>query len=50
MNTEGKLNSLGYQVPESTPSANQYIATRLIGNLIFFSGSTPMIDGKLIYT
>ena len=48
MRIEKRMKELGIPLPELSNTGNQFIPARTIGNLIFTSGSTALVDGKLL--
>ena len=46
MNIEQKIEKEGYHLPEGKGSTAQFVPAKIIGNLLFVSGSTPLKDGK----
>lgn len=49
MNITKKLQELGYKLPETTIPAGSYLPYLNVDNLIFMSGQTPKLDGKVVY-
>ena len=47
MSFEARIKELGLAIPELPPPAFSYVPAVQVGNLIFASGQTPTIDGKL---
>lgn len=47
---EKKLNAMGYQVPALGGKGGNYVFHHLVGNILYLSGNTGRIDGKLRYT
>ncbi len=47
---EKKLNAMGYQVPALGGKGGNYVFHHLAGNVLYLSGNTGRIDGKLKYT
>ena len=41
-----KLSSLGYELPAVTMPAANYVPYVISGNMVYFSGTLPMKDGK----
>lgn len=49
MSVEEKLKELGLELPEAPPPAANYRRCVRAGNLVFFSGQLPWVDGKIRY-
>ncbi|MFH1918680.1 MAG: RidA family protein [Planctomycetota bacterium] len=49
MNVEDKLKKLGLKLPSAPPPAANYKRCVQVGNLAFFSGQLPWVDGKMRY-
>jgi len=49
MSVEEKLKELGLELPEAPPPAANYRRCVQAGNLAFFSGQLPWVDGKIRY-
>lgn len=47
---EKKLHAMGYQVPALGGKGGNYVFHHLVGNVLYLSGNTGRIDGKLKYT
>lgn len=46
MSIDAKLSSLGLALPAVTMPAANYVPYVVSGNLVYFSGTLPMLDGK----
>ncbi len=49
MSVEEKLQELGLKLPEAPPPAANYRRCVRVGNLAFFSGQLPWVDGRVGY-
>ncbi len=49
MSVEEKLKELGLELPSAPPPAANYKRCVRAGNLAFFSGQLPWVDGKIRY-
>ena len=47
---EKKLHAMGHQVPALGGKGGNYVFHHLVGNVLYLSGNTGRIDGKLKYT
>ncbi len=47
---EKKLKAMGYQVPALGGKGGNYVFHHLVGNVLYLSGNTGRIEGKLKYT
>jgi enamine deaminase RidA (YjgF/YER057c/UK114 family) len=47
---ENKLHAMGHQVPALGGKGGNYVFHHLVGNVLYLSGNTGRIDGKLRYT
>jgi len=47
---EEELASLGYNLPESSPTKELYIPVKQAGNILYISGQIPFLDDRLYYT
>ncbi len=45
-----KLSKLGYALPEAPVPVASYISVTQVGNIVYTSGSLPMLNGSLKYT
>ncbi len=50
MSTEGKLKSLGIELPTPAKPVANYVPWVKSGNLVFLSGQLPFVNGKLNHT
>jgi len=50
MSVEERLKELGIELPSAPPPAANYKRAVRAGNLVFFSGQLPWVEGKLRYT
>lgn len=50
MTVEQKLNAMHRALPGPAPSTARFLPGRTVGNLVFSSGSTALVDGKPMYT
>ena len=49
MNYENKIKDLNIKLPEAKPPVGSYVATKIVGNLLFISGQISINEeGKLI--
>ena len=49
MNFDEKIAELKIKLPEAKPPVGSYVATKIVGNLLFISGQISINDdGKLI--
>ena len=46
---QAKLTELGIKIPSIPKPTAAYVPGRIVGNLVFVSGQTPTVDGKLMY-
>lgn len=49
MSVEEKLKDLGLELPAAPPPAANYKQCVRVGNLAFFSGQLPLVEGKMRY-
>jgi len=49
MSVEEKLKALGLELPDAPPPAANYKRCVRVGNLAFFSGQLPWVDGQMRY-
>jgi len=49
MSVEEKLKELGLELPSAPPPAANYKRCVRVGNLAFFSGQLPWVEGKMRY-
>ena len=45
MNFQKKIDELKIKLPEAKPPVGSYVATKIIGNLLFISGQISISDG-----
>jgi enamine deaminase RidA (YjgF/YER057c/UK114 family) len=50
MTLQGKLHTLGIDLPPVSGPFGAYVPARRVGNLIYVAGQLPMKDGKLMAT
>lgn len=46
---EQRLNELGIELPLLNKPVANYVSARRIGNLLYLSGTGPVLEGKVIY-
>lgn len=49
MTVEQKLAAMNLSLPELKPGAARILSGRVVGNLVFSSGSTALVDGKTLH-
>ncbi|MGD9567966.1 MAG: RidA family protein [Sedimentibacter sp.] len=47
---EQKLYELGIELPSVNKPVANYVSVRRIGNLLYLSGTGPIVNGKILYT
>lgn len=50
MSVETRILQLGLTIPELTDPVHNYVPTSRVGDLMFVSGQTPTVDGRLTVT
>jgi enamine deaminase RidA (YjgF/YER057c/UK114 family) len=50
MQAEDKLKDLGLSLPNPPQPVGSYVLAQEVGNLLFLSGTTCYLDGKLLYS